>query len=99
MYETQLGAAFLGDSLELMKDLTSGSVQLIVTSQPYALHFQKEYGNVSKNDYIDWFLPFGREMFRVLAEDGSLVLNSDGSYRCRRAYAIAVPPAATDRAV
>ena len=79
-YETEFGAAFSGDSLELMKELPSGSVQLIVTSPPYALHFQKEYGNVAKHDYVDWFLPFGREMYRVLAEDGSLILNIGGSY-------------------
>ncbi len=79
-YETQFGAAYVGDSLELMKGLSSGSVQLIVTSPPYALHFQKEYGNVAKHDYVDWFLPFGREMFRVLAKDGSLILNIGGSY-------------------
>lgn len=80
LYETQFGAAFPGDSLDLMKGLAPGSVKLIVTSPPYALHFQKEYGNVAKQDYLDWFLPFGREMFRVLAEDGSLILNIGGSY-------------------
>ncbi|MCY3923175.1 MAG: site-specific DNA-methyltransferase [Chloroflexi bacterium] len=79
-YATEFGAAFLGDSLDLMKGLPSGSVQLIVTSPPYALHFQKEYGNVAKHDYVDWFLPFGREMFRVLDENGSLILNIGGSY-------------------
>ncbi|MCY3655418.1 MAG: site-specific DNA-methyltransferase [Chloroflexi bacterium] len=79
-YQTNLGAAFSGDSLELMRSLPSGSVQLIVTSPPYALHFQKEYGNVAKHDYVRWFMPFGREMHRILAEDGSLVLNIGGSY-------------------
>ena len=79
-YETHFGAGFSGNSLELMKALPSDSVQLIVTSPPYALHFQKEYGNVAKGDYVDWFLPFGREMLRVLAEDGSLILNMGGSY-------------------
>lgn len=56
------------------------SVKLVVTSPPYALHFKKEYGNVDKSDYIEWFLPFAREIRRVLTDDGSFVLNIGGSY-------------------
>jgi site-specific DNA-methyltransferase (cytosine-N4-specific) len=55
-------------------------VNLVVTSPPYALHFQKEYGNVEKRAYIDWFLGFASEIKRVLAVDGSFVLNIGGSY-------------------
>ena len=51
-----------------------------MTSPPYALHFKKEYGNASKQDYVRWFLPFATEILRVLAEDGSFVLNIGGSY-------------------
>ena len=72
--------AFLGDSLELLKQVPDGSVNLVVTSPPYALHFKKEYGNADKHKYVDWFLPFAREIHRVLAEDGSFVLNIGGSY-------------------
>ncbi len=55
-------------------------MNLIVTSPPYALHFKKEYGNADKADYVNWFRPFAREMFRVLKKDGSFVLNIAGSY-------------------
>lgn len=79
-YKTQLGSAFLVDSLEGLRKLPSGSVNLIVTSPPYALHFKKEYGNVSKDEYVEWFLRFAREMFRVLSDDGSFILNIGGSY-------------------
>jgi site-specific DNA-methyltransferase (cytosine-N4-specific) len=41
----------------------------VVTSPPYALHFKKEYGNRDKHAYVDWFLPFGTEIFRVLAPE------------------------------
>ena len=44
------------------------------------LHFKKEYGNSDKHTYVEWFLPFATEIFRVLAEDGSFVLNIGGSY-------------------
>jgi DNA modification methylase len=79
-YATPYGAAFLGDSLELMRSLPDGVVKTVVTSPPYALHFKKEYGNVDKDDYVSWFLPFAREIKRALAEDGSFILNIGGSY-------------------
>jgi DNA modification methylase len=79
-YTTQFGAAYLGDSLELLKALPEASVNLVVTSPPYALHFKKSYGNVSKADYVEWFTPFATEVFRVLRNDGSFVLNIGGSW-------------------
>lgn len=79
-YETRLGAAYLGDSRMLLKELPDRSVNLVFTSPPYALHFKKEYGNVSKADYVSWFLDFAKEIHRVLADDGSFVLNIGGSY-------------------
>jgi len=44
-YETEYGQAFLGDSLEVMQQLPNNSVNLILTSPPFALTRQKEYGN------------------------------------------------------
>ena len=79
-FQSKLGAAYLGDSLEVLRKLPDRCINLVMTSPPYALHFKKEYGNASKVKYVDWFLPFGREIYRVLAEDGSFVLNIGGSY-------------------
>jgi DNA modification methylase len=79
-YTTEAGAAYLGDSLDLLKKIPDASVNLVFTSPPYALHFQKAYGNVSKADYVAWFLEFAREIHRVLKDDGSFVLNIGGSY-------------------
>lgn len=84
LYQTAAGAAFLGDSRDLLATLPTSSVNLIFTSPPYALHFKKEYGNVDKADYVEWFLGFAREMFRVLADDGSFVLNIGGSYNPKK---------------
>ena len=50
-----LGAAYCGDSLEMLRALPSESVNLVVTSPPYALHFKKEYGNEQKDKYVEWF--------------------------------------------
>ena len=79
-FSSRRGAAYLGDSLELLQALPASSVNLVVTSPPYALHFKKAYGNESKEQYVEWFLPFAREIFRVLKDDGSFVLNIGGSY-------------------
>jgi DNA modification methylase len=79
-YVTKLGAAYLGDSLAMLRTLPDACVNLVLTSPPYALHFKKEYGNVSKDEYAEWFLPFAKEVRRVLVEDGSFVLNIGGSW-------------------
>src|SRR5512145_2474665 len=80
VYATDLGMALCADSLAVLKKLPPGSVDLVITSPPYALHFKKEYGNVDKDGYVAWLLPFGREIQRVLKEEGSFVLNIGGSY-------------------
>jgi DNA modification methylase len=79
-FKGKYGAAYLGDSLDLLRSLPTGGVNLVVTSPPYALHFKKEYGNKTKKEYIKWFLPFASEIHRVLSDDGSFVLNIGGSY-------------------
>lgn len=79
-YSTELGDAYLTDSLDLLRAVPSGSVNAVLTSPPYALHFVKEYGNAAKHDYVEWFLPFAREIWRILPDDGSFVLNIGGSY-------------------
>lgn len=79
-YRTPLGAMFEGDARRLLEKLPNDSVDLVVTSPPYALHFKKEYGNVDKEAYVGWFKPFGQEILRVLKPKGSFVLNVGGSY-------------------
>jgi site-specific DNA-methyltransferase (cytosine-N4-specific) len=43
IYRTELGAAYGGNSITLLRELPNASVNLVVTSPPYALHFKKEY--------------------------------------------------------
>jgi DNA modification methylase len=80
LYVTPFGSAYLDDSLAVLKALPDDSINVVITSPPYALHFQKEYGNVQKSGYVDWFLPFASEILRVLTPDGSFILNIGGSY-------------------
>jgi site-specific DNA-methyltransferase (cytosine-N4-specific) len=80
LYETSLGKAYCADGLDLLPALSDASVDLIVTSPPYALHFKKEYGNADQHEYVDWFLPFAREFKRILKPQGSFVLNVGGAW-------------------
>lgn len=79
-YTTDFGAMVNADSSEALAALPKESVDLVVTSPPYALHFKKEYGNAEKSDYVNWFRPFATQILRVLKKDGSFVLNIGGSY-------------------
>ena len=79
-YSQKNGAVYLGDSLELIKFIEDNSINLIITSPPFALTRKKEYGNESEEKYIEWFLPFAYEFKRVLADNGSFVLDLGGAY-------------------
>ncbi len=66
---------WLGDSLEIMKTLPDNSVDLIFTSPPYADQRKNTYGGIHPDNYVNWFLPFGIEMLRILKPDGTFILN------------------------
>ena len=44
-YQTKLGAAYCGDSRELITELADDSVNLVLTSPPFALQRQKDTAN------------------------------------------------------
>ncbi len=79
-YSQKNGSVYLGDSLKLLQFLEDNSINLILTSPPFALTRKKEYGNESEEKYIEWFLPFAYEFKRVLAENGSFILDLGGAY-------------------
>ena len=80
-FTTEYGKAFLGDSSELMKEIPDDSINLVVTSPPFALTRKKAYGNKEDYEYVEWFMPFAKEIRRILKEDGSFVLDLGGAYR------------------
>ncbi|QOV24067.1 DNA-methyltransferase [Anabaenopsis elenkinii] len=79
-YTQQWGKAYLGDSLQLLRSIAPNSINLILTSPPFALTRQKAYGNQTPEKYLEWFLPFAEEFKRVLSDDGSLILDLGGAY-------------------
>lgn len=81
LYTTNYGAAYVGDALELLQGLPDESIDLVLTSPPFALQRPKEYGNVDQDEYVDWLLSFAAEIKRVLKSTGSFVLDLGGAYR------------------
>jgi site-specific DNA-methyltransferase (cytosine-N4-specific) len=72
-YETSLGACHHADALDVLRSLAGDSVDLVLTSPPFALRRRKAYGNVEPTEYADWFAPFAEQIHRVLKPDGSFV--------------------------
>ena len=64
-----------GDCLHVLQGLPDSSVDLIVTSPPYADQRKHTYGGVSPDQYVEWFLPITRELLRVLKPTGTFILN------------------------
>ncbi|MFN5993533.1 MAG: DNA methyltransferase, partial [Betaproteobacteria bacterium] len=64
-----------GDCLDVLGRFDDNSVNLIVTSPPYADKRASTYGGVKPEKYVEWFLPRTAEFLRVLKPDGSFVLN------------------------
>ena len=79
-FTTDLGRMVLGDSILVLGDLPTSSVDLIVTSPPFALVRKKEYGNADADGYLDWFRPFAEQFARVLKDSGSLVIDIGGAW-------------------
>ena len=66
-----------GDSFELIKDLPDNSVDLVITSPPYAdiVNYGKNISIKKPGEYCDWILPLFNEIYRVLKPSGIFILN------------------------
>lgn len=80
IYQTDFGKAYCGDSLKLLPQLPDNSVDLVITSPPFALQRKKEYGNESQEDYVAWLSQFAKLVHQKLKDTGSFVLDLGGAY-------------------
>lgn len=80
-YKTEWGSAYCGDSLALLSALPDNSVNLVLTSPPFALQRKKEYGNKDQDEYIGWLSEFAALVLKKLKIDGSFVLDLGGAYQ------------------
>jgi DNA modification methylase len=70
-----LDQIMLGDCLDVLRSIPSGTIDLIVTSPPYADSRKNSYGGVHPDEYVKWFSPIAAEIKRALKDDGTFILN------------------------
>lgn len=84
LYVTKYGAACIGDSINLLDQLEPDSIDLVITSPPFALQREKTYGNVDQQAYVDWLFTFCQKVYRVISPTGSFVIDLGGAYQSKR---------------
>lgn len=80
IYSTRQGKAYQADAIQVLAQQDDESVDLVITSPPFALQRKKSYGNVTPEEYAEWFMPFAHEIHRILKPSGSFVLDIGGSW-------------------
>lgn len=80
-HRTPLGCIHHADSLDVMERTGTASVDLIMTSPPFALTRKKDYGNEQEDAYLEWFRDFAEQFHRILKDDGSLVIDLGGAWK------------------
>ena len=66
---------FLGDAAKELRKVDDESVDLIITSPPYADQRKQTYGGIHPDQYVEWFMPIAAELQRVLKPTGTFMLN------------------------
>lgn len=66
---------YQGDCLQELRNIPDNSIDLIITSPPYADQRSKTYGGIKPDEYVSWFLPIAEQMLRVLKPTGTFILN------------------------
>lgn len=79
-YSTSIGKAVCENSLNTLKSLQDNSVDLVITSPPFALLRKKEYGNANEAEYVEWLSQFAFLVYKKLKDTGSFVLDLGGAY-------------------
>lgn len=77
-YQTSYGRMLQGLSDDILKsgalERFEGKVNLVFTSPPFPLNRKKRYGNRTGDEYIEWLSSYGPLLKKMLAPDGSIVM-------------------------
>ncbi len=77
-YKTEMGECYHGPAEKILASRVGqelkGKVQLILTSPPFPLNRQKQYGNYQGDDYINWLCKFAPIFAGLLTPNGSIVM-------------------------
>lgn len=83
-YATRRGRMYHADSSDLLASEAfsryEGKANLIFTSPPFPLRTKKRYGNATGEEYVKWLCTFGHLFKRMLAKDGSIVIEMGNSW-------------------
>jgi len=80
-YRTKYGKMIQADSIDILNSMPDASIDLVITSPPFALQRKKEYGNKEQFEYVEWLSQFAHLVFRKLKDTGSFVLDLGGAYK------------------
>lgn len=65
-----------GNCFDLIKSVADESIDLVLTSPPYAdMKTYGEFKGIPADDYVDWIMPLIQDIYRVLKPNGSFILN------------------------
>jgi len=70
-----LNKIICGDCEQVLRGFPKNSIDLIITSPPYANKRNRTYGGIHPNRYVDWFLPKAEQFYKVLRPMGTFILN------------------------
>jgi len=71
----RLNKVYNENALKTMSNMSDKSINLIMTSPPYANARKSVYGGISSNEYCKWFTPFAVQFRKILKSDGSIIIN------------------------
>jgi site-specific DNA-methyltransferase (adenine-specific) len=66
---------FHGDCFDVLDTFPENSIDLIVTSPPYAMKRKDTYGGIPEDKFAQWLFDFSEKAMRVIKDSGSLVVN------------------------
>jgi len=78
MKTNHINVVYSADCSKGLRDKTrfpKESVDLIITSPPYADQRRSSYGGIKPEKYVEWFLPISEQLYRILKPRGSFILN------------------------
>ncbi|MDU9376528.1 Modification methylase PvuII [Methanocorpusculaceae archaeon Sp1] len=70
-----------GDCLDVLKGIETESIDMIITSPPYAdlrrykVTDTEIFAGIKPDEYVSWFLPIAEELYRILKPTGNFILN------------------------
>ena len=67
-YKLKTDVIYSGDCKGILKDsekFPDKSIDFVITSPPYADKRKRFYGSVRPDHYVEWFLPYAKEIKRT----------------------------------